>query len=176
VKPLVSVVTPTIPSRARYFEELGLCLESQTFKDFEWLYEIDKDRLGCARIVNGLAERAKGEWLLIVADDDLILPRCLEVMLEYADDADVVYSPPLVWGNDSKHFFGEPPYIPSFGLIYMDLWREIGGYREDAIREEDRKFWIEALRLGAKFVKCNYPTWVYRFHGGNKSYANGVAS
>lgn len=174
--PVVSIVTPTIPERSRYLEELVASVNAQTFQDFEHLVWEDKDREGCARVVNRLAERAEGEWLLIVADDDLILPRCLEVMLEYADDADVVYSPPLVWGNDSKHFFGEPPYIPSFGLIYMDLWREIGGYKPDAIREEDRKFWIEAMRLGAKFVKATYPTWVYRFHGGNKSYNGGAAT
>lgn len=177
VKPLVSIVTPSIPERARYLEELKLAVSAQTVKSYEHLVEIDEARDGCARVVNRLAEKAEGEWLLIVADDDLILPRCLEVLLEFGDDADVVYSPPLVWGNNSPHFFGQPPYIPSFGLIYMDLWREIGGYREDAVREEDRKFWIEALRLGAKFVRADLePTWVYRFHGGNKSYHQGVAS
>jgi GT2 family glycosyltransferase len=133
-------------------------------------------------MVNRLAKKAQGEWLLIVADDDLLLPRCIATLLDYSEDADIVYSPPLVWGNDSKHFFGDPPYIPSFGLIYMDLWREIGGYKEDAKREEDRKFWIEALRLGAKFVRADRePTWIYRFSKTadgkfrNKSYNSGLS-
>ena len=174
--PSVSVITPSIPERERYLEELIASAEAQTFKNFEHIWQIDYSRLGCAWMVNHLAEKAKGEWLLICADDDLLLPRCIETLMEYADDADIVYSPPLVWGSDSKHFFQAPPYIPSFGLIYMDLWREIGGYK-DVSREEDRQFWIEAMRLGAKFVRADKePTWVYRLHPGNKSFNEGIAS
>lgn len=175
--PLVSVVTPSIPERTRYLQEAIHSVKAQTFYDHEHLVEIDRDRQGCAITVNKLAKRAKGEWLLIVADDDLLLPRALELLLSVSADADIVYAPPLVWGSNSPHYFQKPPYIPSFALIYKDLWDEIGGYREDAIREEDRKFWIEAMRLDAKFVRYDAePTWVYRLHAGSKSYRDGVAA
>src|SRR5574338_709892 len=168
--PLVSIITPSIPERERYLEELIASVDAQTFKDFEHIWQIDYSRLGCSWMVNHLAEKAKGEWLLIVADDDILLPRCLEILVEHSEDADIVYSPPLVWGSNSPHFFQSPPFIPSFGLIYKDLWNEIGGYRAEAIREEDRKFWTEAVRLGAKFVRADKePTWVYRLHEGSKS-------
>ena len=134
----MSIVTPSIPERADYLYELERSVEGQTFEQWEHLVEIDKERQGCAATVNKLAHEARGEWLLIMADDDILLPRALAILLEHSENADVVYSPPLVWGNDSKHFFGKPPYIPSFGLIYMDLWREIGGYK-DVNREEDRQ-------------------------------------
>lgn len=176
-KPLVSVVTPSIPERSHYLAECIKSVEAQTFTDHEHLIGIDRDHEGCSVTTNKLAAEARGEWLVIVADDDLLLPRCIQSLLDHSDDADVVYSPPLVWGSDSKHFFQRPPYIPSFGLIHKELWDEIGGYRADAIREEDRKFWIEALRLGAKFVRYDAePTWVYRLHAGNKSFNEGIAS
>jgi glycosyltransferase involved in cell wall biosynthesis len=175
--PLVSVLTPSIPSRRKYLDECVASVQAQTFTEHEHLVGIDQDREGCAVTVNKLAKRARGEWLLIVADDDLLLPRCIESLLEVASDADIVYAPPLVWGSNSPHYFQQPPYIPSFALIYKELWDEIGGYREDAIREEDRKFWIEALRLDAKFVRYDAePTWVYRLHAGSKSYNEGIAA
>lgn len=148
----------------------------------EHLIDVDHAHRGCAFTVNRLAGAARGEWLLICADDDLLLPRCLAILLEHSENADIVYSPPLVWGNNSPHFFGKPPFIPSFGLIHKELWDEIGGY-EDVNREEDRKFWIRALELGANFVRASdEPTWVYRFSFDdagtprNKSYNEGIAA
>jgi hypothetical protein len=87
-----------------------------------------------------------------------------------------VYAPPLVSQNGSHHFFGEPPRIPSFALIRRTLWHQLGGYDETLTREEDRGMWTKALEHGATFVRVDEPLWVYRFHGGNKSYHRGVAS
>lgn len=127
--------------------------------------------------MNLLAAEARGEWLLPLADDDLLLPRCLEALLARSEGADVVYARPLVWGQPQEPFWGIPPVIPSFALILKSLWRRLGGYDTEWVREEDRRLWIRALASGAKFVRVDdQPTWVYRFHGGNKSFHEGVAS
>lgn len=178
-KLLVSVLTPTIDTRATLLEECLLSVRAQTLPDtlYEHLYALDTHRHGCSRTMNHLASQASGEWLLPLADDDLILPGALAALLAKAAEGDVIYSPPLVWGNGDTHFFGEPPRIPSFALIRTSLWRQLGGYDESAVREEDRKLWVRALEAGARFVRVDSePTWVYRFHGGNKSYRGGVAA
>jgi len=127
--------------------------------------------------MNRAAARAKGEWFLPLADDDLLLPGCLQTLLSYTNEADIVYAPPLVWGQPQEWFTQAPPVIPSFALIKRDLWFELGGYDETARREEDRKMWIKAMDAGARFVRADRaPTWVYRHHGGNKSFHQGVAS
>jgi len=153
---------------------------TQTTGRWEHLRLLDDARLGCASTMNTLAEEARADWLLPLADDDLILPRCMETLLAHSEDADVVYAPPLVWGlppEATAHFFAEPPYIPSFALINKTLWRQLGGYDHEWNREEDRRFYIRALDRGARFVRADSePTWVYRHHGGNKSYHDGVAS
>ncbi len=152
----------------------------QTYSGWEHLRLLDDERLGCAATMNALAERAQGEWLLPLADDDLLLPGCLEALVKHSKDAEIIYSPPLVWGlspEQSRHFYEEPPRIPSFALIDQNLWRQLGGYDHEWNREEDRRFWIRALQLGARFVRADdEPTWIYRHHGGNKSYNAGVAS
>ena len=176
--PLVSILTPSIPSRASMLAECCASVRSQTTAVWEHLVEIDHDRQGCAVTMNRLAASATGEWLLPLADDDLLLPGCVATLLEYADEGDIVYPLPLVWGQPAEWFTQAPPVIPSFALIRRDLWNELGGYDESRIREEDRDLWIKALGVGARFVRADEsPTWVYRLgHGGNKSFNAGVAA
>ena len=181
---LVSVLTPTIPPRAALLEQLKLSVAAQTVGRPTWehLIAVDEDRQGCAKTMNHLAGLAQGEWLLPIADDDLLLPAALERLLEVSTDADVVYGPPLVSGNGATHFFGTPPEIPAPALVRATLWHELGGYDEALRREEDRNLWTRALAAGARFVRIHEPVWVYRFHrttdGGyaNKSYRRGVSA
>lgn len=174
----MSILTPTIPGRERFLAECRASVLVQTMADWEHLRLLDDLRLGCAATMNHLADRARGDWVVPFADDDLMLPGCLEALLGESEDADVVYSPPLVWGVENPHwFFGEPPAIPSFGLIRRELWHECGGYDQEWVREEDRRFWTRALGLGARFKRVvAAPTWVYRIHAGSKSFNEGVAA
>jgi hypothetical protein len=111
-----------------------------------------------------------------LADDDLLLPGCLASLLA-GQEADVIYSPPLVTGNEDRWwFYQEPPVIPAVALIRRTLWDDLGGYDETLSREEDRNLWVKAIEAGATFWRVLEPCWVYRQHGGNKSFNQGVAS
>lgn len=152
--------------------ECELSVSAQTFTDYEHLIKVDEARVGCSVTMNELGRLAGGEWLLPLADDDLILPGCLDTLVGHSTGADVVYAPPLVTGNEDRWwFFQVPPAIPSFALIRAELWRELGGYDEALTREEDRDLWVNALAVGAVFVKVDEPCWIYRQHQGNKSFA-----
>lgn len=169
---LVSVITATIEGRERMLGECVASVEAQTFRDWEHIIEYDADREGCSVMVNRAVARAKGEWLFLIADDDLMLPGCLQSHLDASASADIVYSPPLVTGNEDRWwFFQAPPVIPSTALIRRSVWDELGGYDETALREEDRKLWERAVEVGARFERVDEPTWVYRMHGANKSFA-----
>lgn len=170
---LVTVITATIPGREHYLRECMISVIHQTQPDVEHKIKLDKRFEGCSVMCNRMVAEAKGEWLFPLADDDLALPRCLELLMAASDDADVVYSPPLVWGlHDPWWFFQAPPAIPATALIRKSLWLELGGYDESVRREEDRGLWTRAVEAGARFVRVDgAPTWVYRLgHGGNKSF------
>ena len=175
---IVSILTPSIPERARMLEECRLSVAAQTVPPtvYEHLIHIDAERKGCSWSMNHLAGQAQGRWLLPLADDDLLLPGALSALLSHSDEGDIVYAPPALFGSISWHFFQDPPLIPSFALIRRNLWFELGGYQEGVTREEDRRMWEAAMDRGARFVKVNYPCYVYRLHAGNKSFNGGVAS
>lgn len=174
---IVSVLTPTISERAAMLDECCRTVASQTHEPLEHIIALDEDRIGCARIMNACAEQATGEWLIPLADDDLLLPGCVASLLEHSEDADVIYAPPLVTGNEDRWwFFQAPPAIPSFGLIRRTLWEQLGGYNEELKHEEDRDFWTRALKVAARFVRVDEPCWVYRQHIGNKSFNKAVAA
>jgi len=123
-------------------------------------------------MMNRAAAAAKGEWLMPLADDDLLLPGCLAAMLVSSADADVVYAPPLVWGEEPAQFHAAPPNIPATALIRSEWWR--AGYEH--FEQEDRHHFERMANEHARFVRVDYPCWVYRFHGGNKSRNGGDAS
>lgn len=172
----VSVITATIPGREAMLAECVLSVRSQSHRNYEHIILLDSDREGCSAMVNRAVAQADGDWLFLIADDDLLLPGCLEAHLAVSDDADVVYAPPLVWGvHDPWWFFQAPPVIPSTALIRRDLWDTLGGYDELAVREEDRKLWVKAMDAGARFVRVEgQPTWIYRVHPGSKSFAQNL--
>lgn len=172
----VSILTPTIPGRERFLDECVRSVEAQTNGDWEHIVELDADLTGCAATMNRAAAKAEGRWLLPLADDDLLLPGCVDTLLANVGDGDVVYAPPLVTGNEDRFwFFQAPPVIPSFALISADLWRYLGGYNETLSREEDRDLWTRAIASGATFVRVDEPCWVYRQHDSNKSFAKAAA-
>jgi len=172
----VSVLTPSLPERAWMLDECRASVTAQTVAAREHLVEVDEVRAGCSVTMNRLAARATGEWLLPLADDDLLLPGCIASLLAESGEGDIIYSPPLVTGNEDRFwFFQAPPVIPSFALIRRELWGDLGGYDETLRHEEDRDLWIRALAAGARFHRVDDPCWVYRQHTSNKSF-NKVAA
>ncbi len=176
--PLVSVLTPSIPERIAFRVQCELSVQAQTLDAhlFEHVVQPDPERLGCSVTMNRAAARARGDWLLPLADDDLLLPGCLETLLAHAGEGDIIYAPPCLNGNEDRFwFFQAPPAIPSFALIRRSLWFELGGYDESARYEEDRGMWLKAMDVGARFVRVDEPVWLYRQHDANKSF-NKVAA
>lgn len=169
--PLVSVLTPSVPERAHMLEEACASVAAQTCRDWEHLVLVDDQYNGCARTVNQLAHEAVGEWLFLLADDDLLHPDCLQAHLNARVGADIVYGPPTVEGEDEGQFHLGPPGIPSTALIRGTMWEHLRGYNEQLTEREDRDLWERAQGLGYVFKRIPDGMWTYRLGHplGNKS-------
>lgn len=144
----VTVVTPCIPERFGMLNQCIASVEAQLLKPKRHIVGIDYERVGCAMLMNDLVKAVDTEWIIPLADDDLLLKHYIGEMVLHAGMADVTYSKCVVVGADwsprryefSATELRKENYIPSTALIRTELWRKVGGYR----RLEDRDNPVES--------------------------------
>lgn len=184
MEPGVTVVTPSIPSRGRALAEAIESVAAQTHQPVSHIITVDHRCEGEATTRNRGLFAVKTEWTAFLDDDDLFLPRHLEVCMDHAQEtgADVVY--PWFEARDwdeSFGAFGMPfdekrlragNYIPVTTLVWTELAQAVGGFPRQQSPEWPRELlvdWAFLLRLldhGAKFSHVPERTWVYRAHAG----------
>lgn len=168
----ITVVTPSLPTRAHLLAEAILSVNAQTLPPVEHLIGVDHGREGSAALRNRLAAAARGEWVAFLDDDDVLHPHHLET-LAVAADADVVYSRPD--GYDPVQPFDPDRlragnFIPVTVLARRELFLEAGGFDEAAPHGwEDWGAWLRMLDHGARFRFVDEVTWTYRLHPGSKT-------
>src|SRR5438132_135837 len=86
----ITVLTPTLPERSGMLKECQRSVKEQTV-EVEHLIHIDTEKQGPQISRNKLAEQAKTEWVFPLDDDDTLDSDCVEVLLDQAGDADIVY-------------------------------------------------------------------------------------
>jgi len=210
---MVSVVISTYNRRA-LLEEAVASVAAQSYRDWELLIVDDASRddtwewllgLGNERIrvfrqpVNrersaarnrGLAE-ARGEWVMFLDDDDLLLPVALRTLLDlftrypraiaavggrikFRDGVYRVKIPHTPWTTCRVIW---PELLAAWGsvsgqnLYRTEVVREVGGYREDMVIVEDRKMWLDIAMLGPVALTPER-VMLYRDHGASRLPAN----
>jgi glycosyltransferase involved in cell wall biosynthesis len=173
----ISVITPSLPTRADKLAECMDSVKAQTLPALEHLVAVDHDKRGPSAIRNELLAQAKGTWIAVLDDDDLLYPNHLEVLS--TAKGDVRYTHCDVGGKDwnpNRDFDADElrqrSYIPATCLIRTSLLRKIGGWREQSKCPsgfEDWDLYLRALDAGATFTCIPEVTWRYRFHGGNRT-------
>lgn len=111
--PLVSIIIPTY-NRLSYLKELMEAFRKQTFQDFEVIIVNDcgenidilkdlykslhirilhlKENVKQVQARNEGVQLARGEWIMLMDDDDLIVPTHLERMVKEREGYDLLYS------------------------------------------------------------------------------------
>ncbi|MEZ5226563.1 MAG: hypothetical protein R2710_07800 [Acidimicrobiales bacterium] len=78
--------------------------------------------------------------------------------------------PPPSWLNAKIHAsFGWNYLAAMSSFITSDGYVEVGPYRDDMLKTPDYEFWTRALAKGLEFSRLDYPTAIFRRHGGNDS-------
>lgn len=181
MSPRISVITAALPSRLALLHTCIQSVTEQTLPPVEHCISIDHERAGTGAVKTRMLWGARGDWIAPLDDDDVFLSNHLATLAGYAPDADIVYSFCRVEGRDgwnpNRTFdadaLREGNFIPATALIRASLLRDLGGWPDSADSPngwEDYALWLKALDAGARFVCAPSVTWVYRFHGRNKTY------
>lgn len=142
---------------------------------------------------NEALERATGELILWLADDDLLLPDHLERLAERQaiDDLDLVTSPAVViHPDDGLEWIGRDwsvPYVRRWiehentnvmasVAARTSLIRDVGGWDDAIERAADWDLWRRALATGARAAMTDEPTVLhFRATGRTQPWAERVA-
>ena len=186
----VTVITTTHPD---YMPMIGRCMES-VFRQAPTeakVHRISNDLQRSGDPVWQINEMLAGvntEWVAQIAGDDQWLTCHLDelrLLSEQNPKAHVCYTAGAIQGGrvpiinhpltaENAHQLEEFNWIPATGLIRTSVLREMGGWEEhQAGGMEDWVLWKKILAAYGPeaFSYSSTPTWVYHFHGKNKSIA-----
>jgi glycosyltransferase involved in cell wall biosynthesis len=122
---------------------------------------------------NALVNRASGDLLLLLADDDKIAPTFVEKTLDAlkAQAADIVYTDMRLFGAQTTHYacdwnrpFFESSPIPITSLFKRSVYSAVGGFADIPCIDWD--FWWTASEKGMKAAHVREPLFLYRTHPG----------
>lgn len=184
-KPLVTVVVPTIAPRAGLLSEALESVRGQTLPS--WLYRVviqeDLTHAGAPATRHAGLMRVRTPWVAFLDDDDLLMPRHLEYLLQHAreTDADYVYSwfETLPAGCDpfpSTHFTepwdkAAPRQTTITTMVRTDLAQGVGFLGQNDVETGDGMVsgedWLFTLRCNelGKISHLVDRTWWWRHWG-----------
>lgn len=175
----VTILTATLPERADMLAEAVASVkaqELQTFDDIEHIVLTDHHREGAGTLLDDGLQLARGSWIMVLDDDDVLYPNHLATVLARAhDEVDVVYTMPKVVGGTFTQYH-EPfdarilarrNIVSHNALMRTSYVRQVGGWNNVRVFDWDLFQRLEAA--GADFLQMPDVTWEYRLHGSNWS-------
>lgn len=184
----ISVIIPTIPSRAKMLRRALDSVEAQSLPATAVIVEHDTDREGPAAVRNRAASRVETDWIAFLDDDDYLLPDHLATLARAQADTGA----DLVWpwfrveggGDPFPMFYGrqwdpaDPHQIPITFLLRTEAFRAVGGFETveegpahaDGNRAgEDWRLTLALSEAGYKFHHVKQRSWVWVHHRANSS-------
>lgn len=140
--PKISVLTPSI--RPKYLGVTYDCLKNQTFKDFEWLVDIDmpSDKFLLPKAMNRLLKRSKGDIIVMLQDCITVPDNFLQHVYDTYNGDFVTYPVGKIDGNTVKWDWRKSSLRQQKDYLNPHEWEadlasaprkaffEIGGYDE----------------------------------------------
>lgn len=200
----ISVIIPCVEDRG-YLDEAILSAKNQTFTGtYEIILASDgnaslksiaenhgilfslADKKNLSKNFNTAVRNANGEFIKVLADDDLLTPNSLEDLYKAIGDSSLVYANSINFLGDSTSVFksqhpinGKEYYLSGRNRIHggtimyrKDDFLELGGYDENINCAEEYDYYLNLLAHGKTFVYTDSEVYKYRKHGGQKHKKN----
>ncbi len=182
----ISVIIPYDLDRG-FLSEAVASAEAQTFKDFEIIQQFGD--FNVSKNLNDGIQKAKGEYIKILAEDDLLLPNCLQDLYDGIQGYDFVNANahnfgvnPMWYGDMEYHesthkgkFTNFPEMLfqnqlHQLTILYKkSILFDVGGFDETLTTGEDYDMNLLLMKKGYKLGYVNKFVGRYRIHETNKS-------
>ena len=170
-----------------FLKEAIQSAEAQTFKDFEII--VHQGNVNFSTNLNNAIKKAKGEYIKIINEDDLLTPNCLKDLYKGILGFDFINANAFVFGINPM-WYGDEEYHESehkgkltnfpemldrnqmsqVTIMYRtDAILEVGGFDESLDTAEDYDINLLLLSKGYKLNYIDKIVGKYRLHETNKS-------
>ena len=185
----VSVIIPYHQDRGYLFDAIE-SYEAQEFTGTSELILSHNPNYSLGENFNAGVARAKGKYIKVLPDDDLLTPNCLQDLFDKAEqeNADVVFADARNFHSDGGISFEEEGVLTSkFNNISLDsllesnfihgptalyrtkMFQSVGGFDESLWTAEEYEFNLRCLHQGYKFVYLPQVVVDYRVWPSSKS-------
>lgn len=179
---MVSVILPYNKDRG-FLQEAIASAEAQTYKDYELVVHYGDANIG--KNFNDAIEKANGDYIKFLAEDDLLPPDSLDILTSHIGDYDFVYGD----GENFGDLGGWPERVydktvtfemmlrgncmHGGGVLYKTkILRDIGGFDETLLMAEEYDLHLRLLRAGYRHKHIPEVVYRYRLHEKNKCNGN----
>ena len=178
----VSIIIPYVEDRGYLAEAIASCKDQDDFvlgKDYEII--LQQGNYGVSKNINDGVEKAKGEFIKICADDDIMTTNCLSSLYEMAKlGFDLVCADSLRISTDEHHRGLWPSILPDtidelahFNSLHGGtmLYRKskMPRWNEDMWTAEEYDVSLRMAVAGCRFGYVQEIVYCYRIWRGNKS-------
>jgi len=141
--PIVSIITPTISSRATHLQRLKKYIEAQTYDAFEWIV-VTGESASIGEKRNKACEKARGQFIVNFDDDDYYAPTYIGDALAHLTSRklDVTGVKEAYFANLAirqswlYEYRGKQPYVLGSGMMYKRSVWERNKYADISIGED----------------------------------------
>tara|TARA_B100000925_G_scaffold210868_1_gene160708 strand:+ start:775 stop:1443 length:669 start_codon:yes stop_codon:yes gene_type:complete len=146
-------------------------------------YGLDK---GKSKTLNKLLKEVRGEWIAIQDDDDIWLPKKLEIQnkfsktgkydvigskIFYCNESEIITGQPNLCAEHdeifSRSMMGDNQIANSSAILKTSIAKKINGWDEKLSGIEDFDFWLRLMKHGAKFMNIKEELVLHRIHKGS---------
>lgn len=112
----------------------------ENFSDSRIRYYVNEQNFGAANVVdnwNKCLSFAEGDYFLLLGDDDVLAPNCLEEfsrVIHTFGHIDVYHCRSLLIDGQSKPF-SLTPALPEYETVYENIWHRINGLRSQYVSD-----------------------------------------
>lgn len=187
----ITVVIPSIPPRIKLLTRALLSVQNQTLQPASTVVVIDHSKEGAPRTRQRGLDAVQTEWVAFLDDDDELLPRHLQMLMETAREtgADLVYPWFTVIGGTDPfpEYFrrpwndDEPHQVPITFLARTDAVRACDGFIDHLDGDdvgtdpmgnragEDYRLVLRMVKNKMKIVHLPEKSWSWYHNSGNTS-------
>ncbi|KKN42135.1 hypothetical protein LCGC14_0716390 [marine sediment metagenome] len=180
---LVSIIIPCNEDRG-FLADTVKAAETQTYPHVEII--VSKSSGSASYNINEGIKKAKGYYIKLCADDDLLTPNCIENSLIAIDGFDFIHGMAInFWSKGGKQYYIPPIKEPTLRDMLLnniihggtvmyrrDCFERFGGFDETLWCGEEYEFNMRLLSKGCKLNYCDSFLQRYRRHKGQKSLGN----